>query len=109
MVRFRDVLFSKNFFSLWSGQIISEFGDRLNQMALISLIYYKEPGSVMAVEGEDVFELEDMMVEVEASLEDAVDFEDLDVVEERLEEVESILMEDFDVIFDDEPDSDSDN
>ncbi|MGB2878814.1 MAG: MFS transporter [Candidatus Omnitrophota bacterium] len=48
-VRFRDVLFSKNFFSLWSGQIISEFGDRLNQMALISLIYYKEPGSVMAL------------------------------------------------------------
>jgi DHA3 family macrolide efflux protein-like MFS transporter len=49
MVRFREVLFTKNFFSLWSGQIISEFGDRLNQMALIALIYYKEPGSVMAL------------------------------------------------------------
>jgi MFS family permease len=49
MVKFRDVLFSKNFFSLWSGQIISEFGDRLNQMALIALVYYKEPGSVMAL------------------------------------------------------------
>ncbi|MEA3488894.1 MAG: MFS transporter [Candidatus Omnitrophota bacterium] len=49
MVRFRDVLFNKNFFSLWSGQIISEFGDRLNQMALISLIYSKYPGSVMAL------------------------------------------------------------
>ncbi|MFQ5952828.1 MAG: MFS transporter [Candidatus Omnitrophota bacterium] len=49
MVRFRDVLFKKNFFSLWSGQIISEFGDRLNQMALVSLIYYKHPGSVIAL------------------------------------------------------------
>jgi DHA3 family macrolide efflux protein-like MFS transporter len=49
MVRFRDVLFNKNFFSLWSGQIISEFGDRLNQMALISLVYSRHPGSVMAM------------------------------------------------------------
>ncbi len=49
MVKFREVLFTKNFFSLWSGQIISEFGDRLNQMALVALIYYKEPGSVMAL------------------------------------------------------------
>jgi DHA3 family macrolide efflux protein-like MFS transporter len=49
MVRFREVLFKKNFFSLWSGQIISEFGDRLNQMALISLVYSKAPGSAMAL------------------------------------------------------------
>ncbi|MGB2601937.1 MAG: MFS transporter [Candidatus Omnitrophota bacterium] len=49
MVRFRDVLFKKNFFCLWSGQIVSEFGDRLNQMALISLVYSKHPGSVMAL------------------------------------------------------------
>jgi MFS transporter, DHA3 family, macrolide efflux protein len=49
MVRFRDVLFKKNFFFLWSGQIISEFGDRLNQMALIALVYSKSPGSVMAM------------------------------------------------------------
>ncbi len=49
MVRFRDVLFRKNFFSLWSGQIISEFGDRLNQMSLIALVYSKNPGSVMAM------------------------------------------------------------
>ncbi len=49
MVRLRDVLFKKNFFCLWSGQIISEFGDRLNQMALIALIYSKDPGSVMAL------------------------------------------------------------
>ncbi|MDP8298688.1 MAG: MFS transporter [Candidatus Tantalella remota] len=49
MTRFREVLFQKNFFFLWSGQIISEFGDRLNQMALIALIYSKHPGSVMAL------------------------------------------------------------
>jgi len=49
MVRFRDVLFKKNFFSLWTGQIISEFGDRLNQMALIALVYSKHPGSVLAL------------------------------------------------------------
>lgn len=49
MIRFRDVLFKKNFFALWVGQIISEFGDRLNQMALISLVYSKNPGSVMAL------------------------------------------------------------
>ncbi|MFH1837103.1 MAG: MFS transporter [Candidatus Omnitrophota bacterium] len=49
MVRFRDVLFKRNFFSLWTGQIISEFGDRLNQMALISLVCSKAPGSVIAL------------------------------------------------------------
>ncbi|MFH1877605.1 MAG: MFS transporter [Candidatus Omnitrophota bacterium] len=49
MIRFRDVLFKKDFFSLWMGQIISEFGDRLNQMALIALVYSKNPGSVMAL------------------------------------------------------------
>lgn len=49
MVRFREVLFKKNFFALWSGQIVSEFGDRLNQMALIALVYSKSPGSVMAL------------------------------------------------------------
>lgn len=45
----REVLFSRNFFPLWAGQIISEFGDRLNQMALISLVYHMQPGSVMAL------------------------------------------------------------
>jgi MFS family permease len=49
MIRFREVLFKKDFFSLWLGQIISEFGDRLGQMALIALIYSKNPGSVMAM------------------------------------------------------------
>ncbi|MDD5634131.1 MAG: MFS transporter [Candidatus Omnitrophica bacterium] len=49
MVHFREVLFKKDFFALWSGQIISEFGDRLNQMALIALVYANQPGSVMAL------------------------------------------------------------
>ncbi|MFH1846125.1 MAG: MFS transporter [Candidatus Omnitrophota bacterium] len=49
MVRFREVLFKRNFFALWCGQIISEFGDRLNQMALISLVYSKNPGSAIAL------------------------------------------------------------
>ena len=73
------------------------------------ILLYKAEIDVLVDEGEDVSELEDLMANVEASLEDAVDFEDLDVVEERLEEVESILMDDFDVVFDDEPDSDSDD
>lgn len=45
MARFRDVLKNKNFFFLWLGQIISNFGDRLNQMALIGLIFHKAPHS----------------------------------------------------------------
>ncbi|MDD4956937.1 MAG: MFS transporter [Candidatus Omnitrophica bacterium] len=49
MTSLREVLFKRNFFPLWLGQIISEFGDRLNQMALISLVYAKSPGSVMAL------------------------------------------------------------
>ena len=49
MVRLREVLFSRNFFPLWGGQIISEFGDRLSQMALISLVYHLRPGSVTAL------------------------------------------------------------
>lgn len=49
MAQFRKVLLTRNFFSLWLGQIISEFGDRLNQMALIALVYSKSPGSVMAL------------------------------------------------------------
>lgn len=39
MARFRDILRERNFSLLWSGQIISQFGDRLNQMALIGMVY----------------------------------------------------------------------
>jgi len=45
MIRFRDVLKEKNFFCLWLGQIVSNFGDRLNQMALIGFVYQKMPHS----------------------------------------------------------------
>lgn len=44
---FRKILKNKNFFCLWLGQIISQFGDRLNQMALIALIYQRAPGSAL--------------------------------------------------------------
>lgn len=49
MAKFTEVLKNKNFFFLWLGQIISQFGDRLNQMALIALIYTRAPGSALAL------------------------------------------------------------
>jgi len=45
MARFRDVLTERNFFLLWLGQIVSNFGDRLNQMALIGFVSQKIPHS----------------------------------------------------------------
>ncbi len=45
MAKITEILKNKNFFFLWSGQIISQFGDRLTQMALIGLIYKRAPGS----------------------------------------------------------------
>ena len=45
MTRIRELLHNKNFSFLWFSQIISNFGDRLNQMALIGLIYARTPGS----------------------------------------------------------------
>ena len=45
MARFREVLKERNFFLLWLGQIISQFGDRLNQMVLIAIVYARTPGS----------------------------------------------------------------
>ena len=49
MVRFREVLKNRNFFLLWLGQIISQFGDRLGQMALIALVYLRTPGSPLGI------------------------------------------------------------
>lgn len=40
-----DVLKKRNFFLLWFGQVVSQFGDRLTQMALIGLVYKSQPGS----------------------------------------------------------------
>jgi MFS transporter, DHA3 family, macrolide efflux protein len=49
MARFREVLNNKNFLFLWIGQLISNFGDRLNQMALVALVYQSHPGSEIAL------------------------------------------------------------
>jgi len=49
MTRFRDVLKDRNFLCLWIAQIISNFGDRLTQMALVALIYQTAPGSAIAL------------------------------------------------------------
>ncbi len=49
MNKFRYILKEKNFFCFWLGQIISQFGDRLNQMALIALIYKRTGGSAFGL------------------------------------------------------------
>lgn len=49
MAKFRELLTNRNFFLLWLGQTISNFGDRLNQMALVALVYQNSPGSEMAL------------------------------------------------------------
>src|SRR3989338_2377249 len=49
VTKFTDVLKNKNFLFLWLGQLISNFGDRLTQMALVALIYQQHPGSEIAL------------------------------------------------------------
>ena len=49
MPRFREILKNRNFFLLWLGQIISQLGDRLDQMALIGLVYLRAPGSAWEI------------------------------------------------------------
>jgi MFS transporter, DHA3 family, macrolide efflux protein len=49
MTHFRDVLKNRNFLFLWLGQVVSNFGDRLNQMALVALVYQRNPGSEVAL------------------------------------------------------------
>jgi len=49
MTHFRDVLKNRNFLFLWLGQVVSNFGDRLNQMALVALVYQRNPGSEIAL------------------------------------------------------------
>ncbi len=49
MSKFREVLKNRNFFLLWLGQIISQVGDRLGQMALIAFVYLKAPGSTLEI------------------------------------------------------------
>lgn len=47
MAHVRELLKDRNFLLLWLAQIISNFGDRLNQMALIGLVYLRTPGSTI--------------------------------------------------------------
>ncbi len=47
MMRFIKQFENTNFFRLWLAQLISQFGDRINQMALIGLITERSPGSAM--------------------------------------------------------------
>lgn len=49
MARFREVLSNRNFLLLWLGQLVSNFGDRLNQMALVALVYQRTPGNELAL------------------------------------------------------------
>lgn len=49
MPRFRKVLKNRNFFLLWAGQIVSQLGDRLGQMALIAFVYLRAPGSTLQI------------------------------------------------------------
>lgn len=49
MIRFREVLADRNFLFLWLGQLVSNFGDRLTQMALVALVYQRNPGSEIAL------------------------------------------------------------
>ncbi|MFH0913441.1 MAG: MFS transporter, partial [Candidatus Omnitrophota bacterium] len=49
MSKFHEVLKNRNFFFLWLGQIISQLGDRLGQMALIAFVYLKAPGSTLEI------------------------------------------------------------
>jgi len=47
MSKFSHLLKNHNFFFLWLGQIISQIGDRLGQMALIGLVYLRFSGSTI--------------------------------------------------------------
>lgn len=49
MIKFREVLSNRNFLFLWMGQLVSNFGDRLTQMALVALVYQNNPGSEIAL------------------------------------------------------------
>jgi DHA3 family macrolide efflux protein-like MFS transporter len=49
MSKFRHTLKNRNFLLLWIGQIISQLGDRLGQMALIAFVYLRAPGSTIEI------------------------------------------------------------
>jgi len=47
MAKFSEVLKNRNFSLLWLGQIISQLGDRLGQVALADMVYRRAPGSTL--------------------------------------------------------------
>jgi len=49
MSKISEVLKNRDFFFLWLGQIISQLGDRLDQMALIAFVYLRAPGSTLEI------------------------------------------------------------
>jgi MFS family permease len=49
MSKFTEILRNRNFFFLLFGQIISQLGDRLDQMALIGFVYLRAPGSTIEI------------------------------------------------------------
>lgn len=49
MSKLIETLKNRSFFFLWLGQIISQFGDRLGQMALIGFVYSRAPGSTIEI------------------------------------------------------------
>ena len=49
MSKFTQVLKNRNFIFLLIGQIISQLGDRLDQMALIAFVYSRAPGSAFEI------------------------------------------------------------
>lgn len=51
MPKFTEILRNRNFFLLWLGQIISQLGDRLDQMALIGFVYLRTQGGAGSAMG----------------------------------------------------------
>ncbi|MDD5044786.1 MAG: MFS transporter [Candidatus Omnitrophica bacterium] len=49
MVNFNLIFKNRNFLFLWIGQIVSQLGDRIDQMALIAFVTLRIPGSALAV------------------------------------------------------------
>jgi MFS transporter, DHA3 family, macrolide efflux protein len=47
MSKFSEILKNRNFLLIWIGQIISQWGDRLGQVAVIAFVYERNPGSAM--------------------------------------------------------------
>jgi MFS family permease len=54
--RYRQIIKSQTYFPLWLGQLVSNFGDTLNYVALVVLVY-RSSGSGLAVSATVIFEI----------------------------------------------------